>query len=102
MRALPVFGAIVLSFLDKLTAWWGVSLLALAVVLSFIAYLSAADEEGDVGKAIPFLVISLPAFAAAVLGHFISQGWGALIGGLSVALIMSAVFAVIVTRRGAY
>jgi hypothetical protein len=102
-EALPLVSVIVLSFTDKIWTWWGITIMVVCLFAGYTAAIirsqrldhTALDGHRDV---LGFVVVTLPAFAIAIGGHYVKHGWGALVGGVAAALLFSVVFALASSR----
>jgi hypothetical protein len=108
LQALPLLAVVVLSFTNRVGTWWGIAIMAACLVLGFIHVLALPDEPESEweredrpysGSVLSFFVVTLPAFGAALAGHLVHHGWGALIGGVGVAFVCSALSALLIKHE---
>ena len=108
LQAFPLLAVVILSFTNRVGTWWGIAIMAACLALGFIHVVALPDEPESEweredrpysGSVRSFFVVTLPAFGAALAGHFVQRGWGALIGGVGVAFACSALSALTFDRR---
>jgi hypothetical protein len=104
LRAFPLLAVVVLSAVGKIWTWWGIAIMAACLVGGLLAAVAAKqrgytvtgagelEEEDD--AVLGYFCVTVPAFAAAILGSILWDGWGAAIAGVGAALVLSIVYGV--------
>lgn len=109
VTAFPLTAIVVLSFVDRLETWWGIAIAAAMLPVALLASILRDDyaargtygDPQDDGNVLGFFCVTLPACAAAVGGHFVRHGWGALVAGVAVAALAAAALTYVASRRRA-
>jgi hypothetical protein len=108
LRAFPLLAVVVLSAVGKIWTWWGIAIMAACLVGGLLAAVAAqqrgytvtgsgeVEEEDD--AVLGYFCVTVPAFAAAIIGSVIWAGWGAAIGGVGAALVLSFAYAAVSER----
>ena len=78
---LPFLSAIVLAFVDKLTTWWGILIVAVALFLALSLASGQDRHEGSFFHRTEFFFVGLGQIAGIYIGYAIWSPWGALVGG---------------------
>lgn len=101
---IPIAGTILASF-DKLTAWWGILIIALLAFLHFMDGFAGVDREArtthdepNVYELLGFFMITLPMIAGLFVGDAIADALGAAVGSIALGLIGSAFWAKLIAR----
>lgn len=101
---IPIVGT-VLAIVDKLTAWWGILIIALIALLHFLDGLTGVDREAritrdepDIYELLLFLMVSLPMIVGLFAGNAIADALGAFVGSIALGLVGSAFWARLVAR----
>lgn len=105
MRWLIPIAGTALAIVDKLTAWWGILIIALIAVLHFLDGLSGADREARITRDEPnvyelllFFMVTLPMIVGLFAGNAIADALGAFVGSVALGLVGSVLWARLVAR----
>lgn len=105
MRWLIPIAGTVLAIADKLTAWWGILLIALIALLHFLDGFTGTDREArttrdepDIYQLLLFFMVTLPMIGGLFAGNAVADAPGAFVGSVALGLAGSAVWARLIAR----